>query len=147
MKNIFTLLCAALTLLVLTATLHAQKINVSYKSNDVEFSKDTVARLTLFTGKYCEEKIYLHWNIANQHADGVYIIFRSSDNEHFEVAGNKQGIGVPISNDIAYYFTDECPCEGTVYYKLLHVSKDKSFIMSETTTVVAEERNYLTEIK
>jgi len=147
MKNIFTSFCAALGMLALIATVHAQKINVSCMGNNVEFSKDTAAQLKLFTGICREGKTYLHWNVANQHADGIYIIYRSLDGEKYSLVGQKRGIGVPISQDIAYYFTDEYSCDETMYYKLLHVSKDKSFVMSETIIVAAETGNYFTEVK
>lgn len=100
MKNFFTSLCAALCMLALTATLHAQKITISHEDNDVEFSEDTVAQLKLFTGICREGKIYLHWDIANQHSDGVYIIYNSTDGENYSLAGQKKGIGVPISLEI-----------------------------------------------
>ena len=111
MKNIFTTFFAAFTLLVLPATVHAQTVTISYRGDDIEFSKDTVAQLKLFTAMCREGKTYLHWDIAGQHADGVYIIYRSLDGENYSVAGQKRGIGVPILQDIAYYFTDEFSCD------------------------------------
>lgn len=147
MKNILTVFCAVNSMLLLTASLHAQIINVSCKGNDIEFSKDTVAGLKLFTGVTREGKTYLHWDVTNQHSNGVYIIYRSLDGENYSLAGQKTGIGVPISQDIAYYFTDDFSYSGTIYYKLLHVSENKNFILSETIALSAENTNYLTGIK
>ena len=108
---------------------------------EIEVPKDTVAQFKLFTGKHCEGKTYLNWNVANQSNDGRYVIYRSSDGEHYEVIGLRKGIGVPFSQPIAYYFTDESPCDGTATYKIIHFGMNKCFLISDMVNVTINYPN------
>ena len=128
MKNI--LLLSILVLLINTAKISAQ----TYK---VESCEDTMAQFTSFTGRYVEGVTYLHWDIVNQHTNGIYTIYRSLDGNNYEVIGRMKGVGVPISIPIAYYFQDKSPHEGTTYYRLVHLSKDKNYLLSDKISVTA----------
>ena len=139
MKNSITSVCPALIVLALTATISTAQtvVYASRQGNEVALSKDTTAELKSFSAKYNSGKIYINWSVANQHEDGVYIIYSSCDGKNYEVAGQKKGIGVPISQEITYYFIDELPCNETVYYKILHVGKSNDFLMSEKVMVTS----------
>ncbi len=99
------------------------------------FINDTIAQFKVFTVKNLEGKNYLHWKVSDQHNDGVYLIYRSFDGIHYSVAGQKKGVGVPASLDIAYYFTDETAEHRVAYYKLVHISSDNSVLYSENACV------------
>jgi len=137
MRNSVKYTCTALIVLVFNSICSlAQTITASFDGNEIALPQDTEAQITLFTAKNYEGKTYLHWNIINQHSNGVYIICRSTDAMNYESAGYKEGIGIPISLEIAYYFTDECPCEGTVYYKIIHIGENKNFMQTEPISVI-----------
>jgi len=136
MKKITTLIAASVCMMMVSLSATAQNVSTTFNGDAVELTKDTVAQLTQFTVKNNNGKIYLHWIVVNQHVDGIYSVYRSEDGQNFELAGNKQGIGVPISKEISYYFTDECSCEGTLYYKLIHISENKNIVLSKTISVV-----------
>jgi len=97
---------------------------------------DTVSQFTFFSVRNYEGKIFLHWNVKDQHKDGIYVICRSTDDELYEIVGYKDGIGIQPSMEIAYYFTDQCNCEGTVFYKIFHVSLDSCLLKSQSLNVV-----------
>lgn len=135
MKHTISFWISFTILTCLTGFLRAQApLNLSQKTATV-FQKDTVAQLIRFTGKYAEGKTYLHWSVANQHVDGIYVVYRSLDNVSYTVLGQKQGIGVPISAPIAYYFQDPYPYAGTTYYKLIHFSQDATCLTSDVLEV------------
>ncbi len=52
-----------------------QTISIQSNGQKIDLAQDTLAKLTIFTGKNNGDKIYLAWNIANQQADGVYILY------------------------------------------------------------------------
>jgi hypothetical protein len=139
MKNTTLFPLAFAVLLFSAGFSNAQNYDVVCNGGkEFSFSKDTVAQLTLFTGRYMEGKTYIHWNVACQQADGLYIIYSSRDGKDYGVVGYKRGIGVPISIPIAYYFHDEHPLEGTTYYKVIHFSMNKTYLISEKIAVTFE---------
>ena len=126
-------ICLLLVALVTVHTANGQTLSVGI--NGVEMAKDTVAKLTSFSGKYQKGKTYLKWTAANQHVDGLYLIYRSADGVNYENIGNKQGIGVQISKEIAYYFIDKDPVFGTAHYKIVHVGNNSTCMHSEKIPV------------
>lgn len=139
MKNIFLLQLAFSAMLFSAGNSNAQTVSMSYNGQEMRVSKDSLAHITLFTGRCCEGKTYLHWNVKNQQRDGLYIIYRSVDGKNYEALGYKQGVGVLISAPIAYYFQDENPRAGTTYYKLVHIAKDNTYLVSEKISVARDE--------
>src|ERR1051325_5606652 len=73
---------------------------IAYGSCELNLSKDTIAAVRSFSGKYNSGNIYLKWTVTNQHTDGLYIIYHSYDGISYSVAGYKKAIGVSVSNDI-----------------------------------------------
>lgn len=138
MKNTTLLPLAFAVLLFSAGFSNAQNYDVVCNGKEFSFSKDTVAKLTLFTGRYEQGKTNLHWNVACQQADGLYIIYSSRDGKDYDVVGYKRGIDVPISIPIAYCFQDEHPLEGTSYYKVIHFSMNKTYLISEKIAVTFE---------
>jgi hypothetical protein len=142
MKTLILVFCIAFGGLIFkTSRLNAQIPSVACIVNSVDFYKDTIAEWKLFSGRNLEGKTYLHWNVANQHTDGVYIIYRSLDGEHYTPAGQKSGIGVPVSIDIAYYFIDNFSSNSTVYYKLLHISKMNTYVLSDVINIPVDPKS------
>lgn len=131
----------------LTEKGEAQTGNTLCTINGTPCVKDTVARLTLFTGRSLEGKVYLHWNVADQHADGIYLVYRSMDGENFTMVGQKSGIGTPHCMDIAYYFTDEFNSTETAYYKIMHISRQQTYMISEEIAVAGTLRPAITATK
>ena len=144
MKNLTALLCA---MLFAAFTARAQEASILIGNDSLALSKDTLSKITLFTGTCQEGKTYLHWKIVNQKADGYYVVYRSSDKQNYQPIGKKKGIGVPGSLEIVYYLIDQNLCGGVVYYKLLHVSNDKTFFLTESIAVNTGTGNYLTTAK
>ena len=143
MKNIFHLLLPPIVFLFGAINLQAQIVHVSEKGNSALYAKDTVAEIKSFSAIYNSGRMYLKWIVANQHSDGIYILFRSSDGEQYETIGCKKGIGVPIASDIAYYFTDKSPCDKTAYYKLLHIGDAPNYILSTAISVMPNQEEIL----
>lgn len=114
--------------------------NLSVSANSQALIKDTVPRISSFTGTYNSGKVYLKWSIANQHEDGIYLVYRSADGVDYENIGSKQGIGVPISKEISYYFSDTDPLAGTSHYRIVHISGSKKFLNSDKINVDGEKK-------
>src|ERR1051326_298326 len=129
MKNKFTLPL----IMAVFAACYSSAQNALVAADTIK--KDTSAEVTLFTARYFEGKTYLHWDVKDQKCDGAYIVCRSFDGKKYESIGFKEGIGVKISAPIAYYFQDEHSCPGTTYYKLVHISKDRTYILSKEIAV------------
>ncbi|MFI5164808.1 MAG: hypothetical protein ACHQHP_06135, partial [Bacteroidia bacterium] len=118
-------------------TLKTSSIGMSIVQNgkELKLSKDTSANMTFFSGTLAEGKVYLHWNVAGERSNGTYIVYRSSDAKNYQVVGYKDGVGVPINQDIAYYFTDETPASGENSYIVFHLGDNKTFLTSEIIRV------------
>jgi len=142
-KNLLPLAFGAM--LFAANQLSGQTINLVINDIEVEVIKDTVALIKSFTGKHVQGKTYLNWNVANQHVNGTYVIYRSSDGENYEAIGLMDGIGVPVSQPIAYYFTDESYCSGTVSYKVIHFGINNSFLVSDKVSVTSR-KEYLSNL-
>ncbi len=99
-------------------------------------AKDTSAELKSFSAKYNSGKVYLKWTVTGQRNDGVIVVFRSYDNKNFEVIGYKEGVGIPVANDISYFFTDESALQKTTYYKILHIGKSPNYFFSSAISVL-----------
>src|ERR1035441_5831085 len=65
---------------------------------------DTAVHLTSFTARIISENAYLKWTVTSLKQDGIFLVYFSSDGITFSVIGDKTAIGVPVKNDIAYYF-------------------------------------------
>jgi len=128
--------------------LFAQSIAIiSQKTNILEnkkehFSRDTSATITLYASGLSEGTVFLRWNTAGQRSNGLYIIYRSSDGEGYEVIGYRKGTGVPIESEIAYYFADESPCSGTNYYGIVHIGYNQTYLASEIIRVENKDQLY-----
>ncbi|MBI4945243.1 MAG: hypothetical protein HY840_02445 [Bacteroidetes bacterium] len=132
-------LIAALITLFFAANVNAQlTVSIEQNGHKILLKQDTSSELTAFSGKYNSGNIYLNWKITNLHKDGVFLIYRSDDGINYEVIGKKQGIGVPNSIAISYYFTDAHPTEGGMYYKLLLVEKNNDYLMSDKIIIPSQ---------
>ena len=114
----------------------AQALSVQVEGE--QFVNDTNATITSFSGKQNSGKIYLKWTVVNQHSDGLYLVYRSTDGVNFENIGNKPGVGVPISKEMTYYFMDNTPVLGTAYYKIVHMGNNKTFLSNDKIAVCCE---------
>lgn len=129
MNFLFTLLLAA-------STAFAQGGFPSTGVDTLTLEKDTITELKVFSAVYNSGNVYLKWIVSNQHTDGTYVILRSTDNKTFDPIGFKEGVGVPVSSDIAYYFKDESPCHSTLYYRLLHIGVSPSYVLSKSIVIL-----------
>ena len=110
-------------------------VSILADNTETVLERDTIAAWTSLSGKNYNGTVYLNWDVANQRHDGLYIIYRSADGMNYEFIGKKEGTGVPISAEIAYYFQDESPLSGSVYYKVLYVANNKTFTLSKAIIV------------
>lgn len=147
MKNKLVFILVFAAVLFSQNSAEAQKISISYNGEPVTAKKDTCAQMTLFTAKYHDGKTYLHWNVKDQQCDGIYVLLRSFDGKNYSMFGKKEGVGVPISVPIAYYFQDEDPQEGITYYKVIHVSENKDYLSSDAIKILIEGHSELTAIR
>lgn len=148
MKSCFPLNAMIFCILVMISSCSfAQTGNTSALSQELLFMNDTIAQLKTFTVKTREGKNYLHWKVANQKVDGTYLIYRSLDGINFSLAGKKTGVGVPVSMDIAYYFTDETVGYRTAYYRILHISNENTILTSESICVDPENKSFFSATK
>ena len=98
-----------------------------------------------FKAVYFEGKTYLNWKVQNEKQDDLFIIFRSFDNDNFEIIDIKQGIGTPIEAPIFYSYIDKEPLDGISYYKILKVYADRSYYQSSVVMVTANEVSMLND--
>jgi len=132
MKN-FKYILLFIVAIALQINMQAQNLLVSI--NDENLIEDSAAKISSLTATVDSGSVYLKWTVSNQKEDGMYLVFSSSNGVDYENIGNKIGVGVPISNDIAYYFVDSSPVGEIVNYKLVHIAKNKTFINSATIKV------------
>lgn len=121
--------------LILSTCMNANAQTDSTLFQTAILKEDSCAHITLFTAKYFEGKTWLHWNVAEQKADGHYFVLKSTDGKSFSLLGIKRGIGVPIQTPIAYYLQDESPIQGVSFYKVWHISENRTYLMSDVVTV------------
>ncbi len=132
---------AAFFLLFLSVSSYSQahftfsnSLPFSISDTTVILMKDTVAKIVSFTAKKNGNKIYFKWSITNLKDNGVFVIYRSMDGKDFQNIGTKKGIGVPISNEIAYYFSYETTT-GEAYYKIDFISNKSKYLCSEILNI------------
>lgn len=118
--------------------LNAQPGFICFDNKMGSFTQDTIAQVQLFAAKFVEGKTYLHWDIVKQHSNGTYIVYKSYDGKNYELLGIRQGIGVPVYTPISYYLLDETPCEGTTYYRLMHLGSNKTFLLSKVVIITID---------
>jgi hypothetical protein len=142
MKSI-RLLIAAFFLLTAFGKINAQTLLA--EANGKQLLNDSTAKLTAFSAKYNTGKVYLKWTVMNQREDGLYLVYRSADGINFENIGSKPGIGVPISKEIAYYFTDNAPVSGSVQYKIIHIGHNKMYLSSDNVFVCTDSQELVSK--
>lgn len=135
MKNNMYFRIACIGLLIIANSLNAQTVFIYSDNKKVIPSTDTIAKIQLFTAKYVNGKIYLHWDVIDQQYNGLYIIFRSFDGKNYEAKGFVNGVGVTACVPIAYYFQDENPNKGKTYYKLVHYGNNNTCLISEVLVI------------
>lgn len=136
MKNLTHLFFPVILVITSSISAFAQyEISIANENGTSIVSLDTTIVLTSFKGVINADKTYLKWTVKNQHADGIYMIYSSDDGINYTNIGYKQGIGVPITNDISYYFIDQKSAPETHYYKLLFVSKNSTYLLSDKLTI------------
>lgn len=143
MKNHLSIACAIVLILAANYFSKAQQLELLPDGGNVQFSKDTIAEMKSFCGQYNSGSIYLKWLTAKEKYDGVYVIYRSNDGENFLQIGYKQGIGVPIDKDIAYFFTDSQPLFGNSYYRILFIGENKSYLYSSKIEITNDSSSFV----
>lgn len=114
------------------------RIELESNSTRVALQPDTLARINSLSVISKEGSSYLCWKTAGQKEDGYYLVYRSADSTHYECVGKKQGTGVPIAGEVAYYFKDKFSSPGPVQYRVVHISRQNTFLTSEAITVLPD---------
>ena len=113
--------------------------SASSTGTEILMAKDTVADITSFSGKYNSGNVFLAWAITNLKNDGIFLVYRSNDGKKFDLIGTKLATGVPIENEIAYYFTDKTFSSGTNIYRVIYISQTLGFLSTEKMIVDTEK--------
>jgi hypothetical protein len=104
-------------------------------NNKTATNKGKIVPVKLFTAKYRGGKSYLHWVIAKGSIDGFYAVYRSGDGISFDLFGFVEGLGSSVCMDISHYIIDDCPNQGTNYYKLLYILEGTPAFSSDVINV------------
>ncbi len=119
MKNIKKLSAVFIAISLNTAAAFSQPSSTTAVKEETVFMKDGFSKITSFTGKYFSGKVYLKWMVKDEKDNGFYVIYKSSDGINFKAVGAKQGIGVPVDMELAYYFTDTADTDQEFHYKIV----------------------------
>lgn len=128
------LVAPILALFIVTNLSTAQ---VTDNSDNSLFFKNEKNNSTLigFKAVFFEGKTYVNWKVQNEKQDDLFVVFRSTDNKHFEIIDIKQGIGTDIDAPIFYSFIDQDPPLGIAFYKILKVYSDRSYYQSPVVKI------------
>jgi hypothetical protein len=107
---------------------------------EITMRADTSERITSFTAKIILDNTYLKWSVAGLKNDGVFVVYHSSDGINYSLIGNKTATGVPIKNDIDYYFNCKVSNTKDNYYKIVYVSKQYSEFIASDKIYVCDEK-------
>ncbi len=90
--------------------------------------------LLFFTARPVNGQVLTNWQTAMEENSDHYEVWRSRDDNHFDLAGSVSAAG--SSNTLlSYSFTDIHPYSGISYYKLKSVDRDARFTWSATAQV------------
>ena len=132
-------LAPILVLLVIT-NLGTAQIADNSGDNSLFFKNEkNSSTLIGFKAVFFEGKTYVNWKVQNEKQDDLFVVFRSTDNAHFEIIDIKQGVGTEIDAPIFYSFIDEDPPTGVSYYKIVKVYSDRSYYQSPVVAVNSQE--------
>lgn len=104
---------------------------IPFDSNDQK-----VTHIKEFKSKYIDGIVYMNITICGNTKTNLLAIERSLDATSFEVIGYVKVIGIPVQDDIAYYFTDKMPVIANLYYRLKGYSYSNDPVYSETIGVI-----------
>jgi len=96
-----------------------------------------VIHVKAIEGSYYNKKVYLHITINGNTENKILSVERSLDNINYKVIGNINLIGTIVKLDLAYYYIDEVPVTGNVYYRLSGYSFNKELVYSKTIKIIS----------
>jgi uncharacterized protein YjhX (UPF0386 family) len=109
----------SILLIAFPAHIRSQVLDFNSKGGSIFLGKDSAAKITSLNCKNTNGKTFLEWGVTGLTNNGLFIIYRSNDKKNYRPIGVKKGVGVPIPNEIAYYFIDDSARGKTdCYYKL-----------------------------
>lgn len=123
------------------------KSSIRKNTNEKTNKKDTFANFSTFKGKVVSGSIYLQWTVEGLRQNGIFLIYSSADGIDYDPIGTKNAVGVSIDNPIAYYFNLKDSGEPTQYFKIVYVSNDSRFQVSDLLIIKGPEELCLTEKK
>lgn len=138
MKKIFLLLFTAL----LFTNSEAQQVVLNTLANDgqeIPLKKDSIGQITALTAKQVQDTVFLCWKVQDIHQNGIFILYSSFDGSKYDIFGTKRAIGIPIHSEIAYYFKDKNSSLQKKYYKVIYISSDSEFLVSEKASSNGEK--------
>src|ERR1041385_7062621 len=83
---------------------------------EVYVKKDSAVKFNSFFARSVESKIYLSWKVSDLKYDGMFMIYRSSDGENYEIIGVEQSSAANGRPDAGYSFIDKDPVSAPVCY-------------------------------
>lgn len=99
------------------------------------FKKKTLSpAITTVSAQSEHNYVNVKWVTRNQCIDGTYLIERSTDGETFEIIGLRRGVPSGPNNEMEFFFIDNEPPAGQVYYRIRHFGNDNSEILSKAVT-------------
>lgn len=125
-------------LLLSTAAGFAQVTDPAGNQISLGMYADTLSEIRSFQVKNRNGGNQLSWKAAEQHADGVYFIYRSTGNaDSYQLLAALAGNGICTEGEVPYTYMDRAPDPGYNYYKILHIGRNNTYLVSEQVTAVS----------
>lgn len=127
--------------LVCTGTAHAQLTASTMKDGkEINLNADTTAHIVSFTAKIVAENTYLKWVVEGLKQDGFFAVYYSPDGTNYSIIGTKTAVGVPVKENIAYYFTCKASDSEDNFYRIVYVNKQYSEYLASDKIDVCNEK-------
>lgn len=118
------------------------EVMVENEDESVFLIKDTIARITSFTGQEISGIVYLQWAVELLKEDGSFIIYYSTNGNDYHPIGTTKATGVPFTGKIGYYFSGKSTNEPITYFKLIYVGNNSKYFTSDGLTVISKTNTF-----
>lgn len=132
MLCIFLLFAGKICLAQDPATLTESEFSNAYRNETVIPVRDKAVKIKSLVAISNNGKTYLSWITKNQVKKGTYIIERSVDGQHFEIAGLEKGTPSRPKREVIFLYVSP-GTEKYSYYRIKHIANDNTVAVSEKT--------------
>lgn len=135
LNRMVTIILMVMVLEFHPANLFSQRSYPQLEAAIFNLSSERESKIKNFHVMNMQGKVFMQWFNQNDKEDGLFIISRSDYKKDFKIIGIKEDYAAMNPDNIMQCFFDNKPVPGIIYYRILKIYKDGSFIYSETEKV------------